>query len=395
MTTKCPAIAVPAVRAVGGWSRPWSQFWFTPADPTLLGFIRICAGLFVFYVHLAYTVDLSELLGPHAWVDVQAMHDYRYEMPFTALPTDWSESESAAGGSDRLPPTPEEARMMQKFGVSDPGLVRGKGNVGWSIWYHVTDPQWMLATHALVLVILFLFMSGFCTPVTSVLAWLATVSYAQRAPTTADGMDTMVNLVMLYLMIGPSGAALSLDRLIARYWARRQASRTGRAARKYAPSAPRVAANLALRLLQVHLCTIYLVSGLSKLQGNAWWNGTAIWLTLANPEYSPIRSHLFYAFLQFLCKHRLLWELVMNGGVALTLAVEIGFPFLVWRRSLRGTMLAMAAMMHAGIAVLMGLTMFSLMMLTLLLAFVPPEWIHRLLGVFTSTPILHSKEFER
>ena len=68
----------------------------------------------------------------------------------------------------------------------------------------------------------------------------------------------------------------------------------------------------------------------------------------------------------------------MTGGVAFTLAVEIGFPFLVWRKSLRGKMLVMAALMHVGIAVLMGLTTFSLTMMTLLLTFTPPEWIHRL-----------------
>src|SRR5262249_53271185 len=28
----------------------WNRFWFTPADPTLLGFMRICCGLVVLYV---------------------------------------------------------------------------------------------------------------------------------------------------------------------------------------------------------------------------------------------------------------------------------------------------------------------------------------------------------
>ena len=35
----------------------WSRFWFSPADPKPLGLIRLCAGLIIFYVHLAYTPD--------------------------------------------------------------------------------------------------------------------------------------------------------------------------------------------------------------------------------------------------------------------------------------------------------------------------------------------------
>ena len=33
---------------------------------------------------------------------------------------------------------------------------------------------------------------------------------------------------------------------------------------------PSVAANLAIRLIQVHMCIIYLFSGIGKLQGEHW-----------------------------------------------------------------------------------------------------------------------------
>jgi len=31
------------------WWRGWADFWFRPADPTTLGFIRIATGLLVLY----------------------------------------------------------------------------------------------------------------------------------------------------------------------------------------------------------------------------------------------------------------------------------------------------------------------------------------------------------
>src|SRR5207244_1990257 len=69
----------------------------------------------------------------------------------------------------------------------------------------------------------------------------------------------------------PSGAAFSLDR---------------RRARTVVP-AKSWTANVALRLIQIHLCVIYLCAGLSKLQGNRWWDGTAVWLTMTLHEFAP------------------------------------------------------------------------------------------------------------
>ena len=39
---------------------------------------------------------------------------------------------------------------------------------------------------------------------------------------------------------------------------------------------PLIGANLAIRLIQVHMCVIYLFSGLGKLKGDTWWEGSAI-----------------------------------------------------------------------------------------------------------------------
>ena len=58
---------------------------------------------------------------------------------------------------------------------------------------------------------------------------------------------------------------------------------------------------------------------------------------------------------------------------------EISFIFLVWTRQLRWTMLVAALLLHTGIALFMGLVMFSLMMLTLVLAFVPAGALSRAL----------------
>src|SRR5262249_760353 len=40
---------------------------------------------------------------------------------------------------------------------------------------------------------------------------------------------------------------------------------------------PSADARLGLRLLQLHLCVVYLASGLEKATGIQWWNGEAGW----------------------------------------------------------------------------------------------------------------------
>jgi len=358
---------ISSIRALAG---AWNRFWFSPADPTTLGLVRLCCGLLVFYVHLAYSPDLQTLFGPDAWLDSQTINEFRKEAPVVAPPSGWEHV------LPLRPQTAEEQLYVNKWGIN-PRQTVATGHHLWSIWFYVTDPTWMHIVHGGVLLILFFFAIGFCTRVTSVLAWLAMLSYIQRAPTTLFGMDTMMVVITLYLVIGPSGAACSVDRLLARYRARRAALRLQPVAELADSSAqaaepePSVSANLALRLIQVHFCIIYLAAGLSKLQGPAWWGGTAVWGTMANYEFCPLRIRLYADALRTLAQNRWLWELVTTGGTVFTLVFEISFAFLVWERSLRPLLIIGAVLLHLGIALCMGLVAFSIMMLTGVLAFVP------------------------
>jgi hypothetical protein len=345
----------------------WNGFWFTPANPTPLGLIRILTGLIAFYVVFAYSFDFQELLGPDAWFNLNLQNELRKDIPFRAPPPDWA---------DATPPEPPrnatEEEYIKKWEVNPRSTV-ARGYPIWSIWFHVTEPTAMVAVHVAILFVISLFTIGLGTRVTSVLAWFGVISYTQRAMTTLFGMDTMLNLLMVYLMIGPSGAALSVDRLIARYWTTWRSLRDRRAAPGSLKPKPLLSANLAIRLIQVNLCIIYIASGLSKLRGNTWWTWQAIWLTLANPEFAPMHNSTYMAIVRFLCEHRWLWEIGISAATLFTLAMEIGFPFLVWVRPMRWVMLTMAFMLHTGIAVFMGLHTFSLCMMTMLIAFVPPE----------------------
>jgi hypothetical protein len=175
----------------------------------------------------------------------------------------------------------------------------------------------------------------------------------------------------MYLAVGPSGDAYSLDRLLRK-------RRTG------APVPVRHSwtANLTIRLIQLHMCVIYLFAAISKLTGPAWWDGTALWMAFGNLEYQSLNMTWIadYPYLINVLTHvTILWELsyVLTH---VTILWELSYAALVWPRLTRPIALALAVPLHLGIGVCLGMMTFGLIMLVGNLAFVPPEVIRSLLS---------------
>ncbi len=210
---------------------------------------------------------------------------------------------------------------------------------------------------------LFLFTIGLWTRVTSVLALAVVISFAHRVPEAVFGLDKINVILAFYMAAGPSGAALSVDR-----WLARRKTRT----KLLEQAQPSVGANFTLRLIQVHMCIIYLFAGMFKLQGAAWWNGQAMWLALGNLEYQSVDMtwvawHPW--FVDFLTHFTALWEL--------------SFAVLIWIPLLRPVVLAGAVVLHFGIGACLGLWPFSLMMLTGCAAFLPPDGVALLVAAWS------------
>ena len=104
-----------------------------------------------------------------------------------------------------------------------------------------------------------------------------------------------------------------------------------------------------------------------------------------------MRVGIYNAMLIFLCQNYWLWQIVLTASAVFTLFTETCFAFLVWNRKWRPVMVSCSVLLHLGIGLIMGLTVFSLFMLTMVLAFVPPdtmrayvdglgEWFGRLRG---------------
>jgi hypothetical protein len=277
---------------LSGIVRGWDRFWFRPADPTTLALVRICCGALTLYIHLCYSWGLLSYVGPDAWLHLSTANQIRREQPIYTMTGGW------------------DTEWVQW----------SKGHYYWSVYYHIQDPRGIAAVHAAILVVMALFTLGLWTRYTAVLAWVGAMCYVQRSWNSVFGVDTMMMITLCYLMLGPSGDALSLDRWLLRRRDRRRGVVTP-------PPEPAVSANFAIRLIQVHFCIIYLVSGTSKLLGPSWWALTAPNKVLLNYYFAPFAFGPYTPLMAFLAKHRWLWESVMSLGVLYTLAVEIGVPF--------------------------------------------------------------------
>jgi uncharacterized membrane protein YphA (DoxX/SURF4 family) len=292
----------------------WDEFWFTPTNPATYSAIRVLAGAMLLYTHLVWTYDLEAFFGQDGWLPPSLMQEM-----------------------DRPPGSDAPARW------------------NWSYFNHIDSPALLWTVHIGALVVFFLLTIGLFSRTMAVLAFIATISYSNRiTPGAFFGLDTINSMLAMYLIVGPCGARYSLDRL----WRMRRG--------RPAEPPPSVAANVGIRLIQLHMCIVYLFSGIGKIRGEDWWNGSAAWISLANTEYQTldmtwIGDHLY--LINFLTVSTVFWEL--------------SYCALIWPRLTRPWMLLMAVLVHGGIIFALGMPTFGLVMLIGNLAFVPPRLVQK------------------
>lgn len=177
-------------------------------------------------------------------------------------------------------------------------------------------------------------LGGLYTRWAAFFAWFLHWSFLSTGYSGAYGADMYSHFFLFYLLIVPSGHALSLDRVLGRV--------TGE---------PSYQARVGLRVLQLHMCISYLASGIEKASGAQWWNGEILWIALNTPGYSIGDFHwLAYAAI-----------LPMVGGWVV-LAIEIFYCIMVWPKKTRLLWVIATCALHLGIAVFLKLPIFGVLM---------------------------------
>jgi hypothetical protein len=177
---------------------------------------------------------------------------------------------------------------------------------------------------------------GFHSRLSAFLAWGLHLSFMTSGFASFYGVDQLANTFLFYLFLFPSGRA----------WA--FASRPTSSRREETVPVG------CLRVMQLHLCAIYLGAGVHKAMGRQWWNGEAIWQVVSQPDFSTFD-------LSWLARHPWIPRFAGWG----TLLVEVGYVFLIWPRRTRKAWCIATIGLHLGMALFMGLVFFSSLMILL------------------------------
>jgi Vitamin K-dependent gamma-carboxylase len=286
----------------------WERFWFAPQSTAPLAALRIAFALIV----LAWAVSLSNGL-------------------FTFF------------SSDGL-----LTRQPRLDSIIYPGA--------WGLLGTFTSKSALVAVYVALLAAAFLLLIGLLTRGAALVVFLCLLMLMRRDPWVLNSGDILIRVLAFYVMIAPTGAALSVDR-----WVRTR--RSGGAWLAFP-----LRSGWTLRLLQVQLSLIYLSAFWDKTGGETWRAGTAV-------SYAFRIGDLH----RFPLPH---WLLTSPDASTLmtyaTLVVEFGLGFLVWNRVLRPWFLLAGVALHLGIDYTTRVGFFSYGVIALYLVFVPADRIEQI-----------------
>jgi len=237
----------------------WDKFWFTSIDPKPLGIMRICWSILTIAYIASWMVDIQIWLA-----------------------------------GDGILSNPRMAELLQSAADEQP------------VWLRISPLYWLQAEWQLVGYLLFgvllslVAASGVGGRLSALSVWLFVLTLIHRAPMLSGLCEPLLTLGWGYLSIH-SGKEQNLFRVGIR------------------DSQPSVAANIALRLFQVHLFAWIILSVASQCGGLVWWQGEAVWW-LASEARSPALS------LRWLGRNPYALNALTHG----VLATQLAALFMLW-----------------------------------------------------------------
>jgi hypothetical protein len=203
-------------------------------------------------------------------------------------------------------------------------------------------------------------LGAFTRPAGTVTLVVYTLFHA-RNPYATAGWSVMLKPFLLYVLLAPTGRFGSIDA-----WRRGDRAALAQPETWLGPGWP-------VRLVQVHLCAMYLVAGWSRIDSPSWWEGEATFAAL---------SDLFTARFDVDWQP---WKPLLEAATYAAFALEALAPILLWLPGV-GTAWALGLLaLHAGLELTSNHGSWQILMAAALVTFLPAGWLARSHPARTST----------
>lgn len=277
----------------------WQEFWFAPVSLYQVGLVRLILGVALLWMYLLRFVHFETFFSEKG-----------------ILPL-------------------ENFRLLLPEAYHSPFTLFFSNEI--FAWY----------AHLGLLILLLLFTLGILGRVGTFILFLLHLGFLQRNYAIIYGADLFATFWLLYLSLVKHNTFFSLLNL----WRQKANIDLG------GPLS-----TIGIRLIQVQLCISYAYTGIEKLKGDQWWEGTAVWYVLGMREFMASD----FSYLQN-------FPLVIGFLTIVTVIFEVYFPAAMLIRGLRPIWLLIGAFFHLSTGIFMNLPFFCVVMITPYLLFLRSE----------------------
>lgn len=278
------------------WINQWDRFWFGPRDLYMLSLFRVCLGIVLFTMYSVRFMEIELFYFNTGLVDAETAKTYYNAFnrpPFYLFP-----------GTDSL----------------------------------------IYLLHVLLLAGFLLLTLGLSYRIFVFGILLLHLCFIERNHFIVYGADLYATFSLFFLCFMKSGSHFNLIALIGRKYFENFKRRV--------PEKSDLLTSMGVRLMQIQICMAYGMTGLEKLKGEKWWEGSAVWYVMGNRQFTTF---------DFSFVHNM--PVVVALMTFSVLVFEIYFPIAIWQKRLRPLWIFFGITFHLLTSFFMGLFYFGLIMI--------------------------------
>lgn len=205
--------------------------------------------------------------------------------------------------------------------------------------FHLSDAPWFfdLIYHGGIVTTV-MFILGFRTRLATILTFLLFWSLYYRNSFVTNGGDNIIRLQLFYLIFAQAGTYFSLDRR----WIEKRGKRR-------LDVYLSILHNAAVCAIAIQLIIVYFTSGIYKVMGSMWQEGTAVYYAMR------VQDYIWPGVSEWIWQSETLVVFLTYSSVLF----QVAFPFLLLNRYTKYLAVAGALAFHTSVGLMMNLALFS------------------------------------